>query len=99
MVELLAKEDIDLNVRNNKKQTPLHLATIKGHISVIRAILKHHGHPSLQDAQGDTPLHDALEKKREDIVEILVEHKADISLVNKLGFSSVHLAARKGLAG
>ena len=48
IVELLAKHTVDLNARNKRRQTPLHVAVNKGHVSVIRALLAHKCHPSLQ---------------------------------------------------
>ena len=52
MVELLAQEGADLNVRNHRQQTPLHVATVKGHLSVMRALLTNHCHASLQASVG-----------------------------------------------
>ena len=48
VLELLAQHGVDLNARNRRKQTPLHVAVNKGHISVIKVLLKHNCHPSLQ---------------------------------------------------
>ena len=48
VLELLAQHGVDLNARNRRKQTPLHVAVNKGHISVIKVLLKHECHPSLQ---------------------------------------------------
>ncbi len=50
MVSLLAESGADLNARNKKKQTPLHVAVNKGHVSIIRVLLRHGCHSSLQVA-------------------------------------------------
>ena len=38
----------DLNARNKRRQTPLHIGVNKGHIGVVRALLDLGSHPSLQ---------------------------------------------------
>ena len=45
---MFAMHNIDLNARNRRLQTPLHVAVGKGHIGVIRVLLRHHCHSSLQ---------------------------------------------------
>ena len=44
----VARPGVDLNARNRCKQTPLHVAVNKGHVSVIKVLLQHQCHPSLQ---------------------------------------------------
>ena len=39
---------MDLNARNKRRQTPLHVAVNKGHMGVIRVLLQHQCHCSLQ---------------------------------------------------
>lgn len=48
IVALLAQNGVDLNTRNRRRQTPLHVAVNKGHVSVIKVLLRHNCHPSLQ---------------------------------------------------
>ncbi|GAU99720.1 hypothetical protein RvY_10678 [Ramazzottius varieornatus] len=97
VVELLAKVgNADLNARNNRKQTALHIAVHKGHTAVVRSLLQCGAHPSLQDSEGETPLHDAVSKKRDEILSLLLEHNADVSLCNNNGFNTLHHAALRG---
>ena len=37
-----------MNARNRRRQTPLHVAVNKGHVAVIKMLLKHNCHPCLQ---------------------------------------------------
>ena len=37
-----------MNARNRRRQTPLHVAVNKGHVAVIKMLLKQNCHPSLQ---------------------------------------------------
>lgn len=47
-MELLARAGADLNARNKRRQTPLHIAVNKGHVGVVRSILELGCRPSLQ---------------------------------------------------
>lgn len=44
----LAAAGADLNARNRRRQTPLHIAVNKGHLGVVRTLLQLDVHPSLQ---------------------------------------------------
>lgn len=112
VIEALHKiANADLNVRNKRRQTPLHIAVNKGHIYVVQKLLSLGCHASLQvsqwlpvggtnglfqDCEGDTPLHDAISKKRDDILSLLLEYNADITLTNNNGFNALHHAALRG---
>lgn len=47
-MSLLAGAGADLNARNKRRQTALHLAVNKGHAGVVRKLLELGCHPSLQ---------------------------------------------------
>lgn len=89
-------QSLDLNSRNKKRQTALHIAVNKNHLDVVRTLVSLGAHPSLQDIDGDTPLHDAITKKFDSIIELLLDAHADMSLSNKYGFNAVHHAALRG---
>lgn len=90
------KSSLELNSRNKKMQTALHIAVNKAHVEVVKILLNYGAHPSLQDVDGDTPLHDAITKKNDEIIELLLEANADISVCNKHGFNAIHHAALRG---
>ena len=48
IIYLLARHGVDLSARNRRKQSPLHVAVNKGHVSVIKVLLQHQCRPSLQ---------------------------------------------------
>lgn len=95
-VELLANAGADLNARNKRRQTALHIAINKGHVAVVRTLLQLGCHTSLQDSEGDTPLHDAISKEQDQMLSLLLDHGADITLTNNNGFNALHHAALKG---
>lgn len=96
VIELLHRGGADLNARNKRRQTPLHIGVNKGHIGVVKALLEIGCHPSLQDSEGDTPLHDAISKKRDDMISLLLEYHADLTITNNNGFNALHHAALRG---
>lgn len=48
VIEMLAQSGSDLNARNKKRQTALHIGVNKGHLGVVRTLLRLGCHPSLQ---------------------------------------------------
>ncbi|XP_072375506.1 ankyrin repeat and SAM domain-containing protein 1A-like, partial [Diabrotica undecimpunctata] len=48
VVQLLAHAGADLNARNKRRQTALHIGVNKGHIGVVKMLLDLQCHPSLQ---------------------------------------------------
>ena len=48
VIEILHRGGGDLNARNKRRQTPLHIGVNKGHIGVVKALLEIGCHPSLQ---------------------------------------------------
>jgi len=48
VIEVLAQSGADLNARNKRRQTALHIGVNKGHIGVVRTLLRLGCHPSLQ---------------------------------------------------
>lgn len=48
VVQLLAQAGADLNARNKRRQTALHIAVNKDHVGVVRTLLELSCHPSLQ---------------------------------------------------
>lgn len=47
-MQLLAHAGADLNARNKRRQTALHIGVNKGHVGVVKMLLDLGCHPSLQ---------------------------------------------------
>ena len=47
-MKLLHRGGADLNARNKRRQTPLHIGVNKGHIGVVKVLLDLACHPGLQ---------------------------------------------------
>lgn len=98
VIRILGEAGADLNARNKRRQTALHVAVNKGHLRNVKELMELRAHVNLQDSEGDTALHDAITKKRDDIVQVLVDSGADIALTNSNGFNAIHHAALRGNA-
>lgn len=47
-IQLLAHAGADLNARNKRRQTALHIGVNRGHVGAVRMLLELGCHPSLQ---------------------------------------------------
>jgi hypothetical protein len=83
---------VDLNSRNRKGQTAMHIAINKGYVKVVRTLLKLGAQINVQDSEGDTPLHDAITKRFDAIVDTLLEWNANMAIVNKVDFNVIQHA-------
>ncbi len=54
---LFAQNDDAIMVVDNNKDTALHLAAMKGHVSIMQFLLRHGADINGQDKFGATPLH------------------------------------------
>ncbi len=85
-----------VDLRNSQNSTPLHLASIKGHISVIQSLVERGANISAQNDFGWTPLHYAAWYERIDIVEFLVKKDPNaVDIQNNEDFTALHLATFK----
>jgi len=50
----------DVNIRNNRNQTPLQLAVTQGHIDLIQLLVDEGADVNMEDEDGDTAMHVAL---------------------------------------
>ncbi len=71
IVRELLRFEADANISNQHKDSPLHLAALKGHIDIIKELLIHGAMIDAVNREGSTPVHLAVRNKRADIVEIL----------------------------
>lgn len=84
---------VDLNSKNKKQQTALHIAVNQNNQLAVETLLEQGAQVSLQDREGDTPLHDAITIKNKCIINLLLDYNADLSIGNNQGFNPIHYAA------
>jgi ankyrin repeat protein len=83
----------DLNEADHALNTPLHMASIRGHADVVKFLLdKHCIVDSVNDSK-DTPLHDAIENGHVEVVKLLLEAGANPNKPNRRGDEPLDLVA------
>jgi ankyrin repeat protein len=74
-------------------RTPLHLAAIRGHTSIVRELLAFGADKNCKDFDENTPLHYASEFGHfECIIYLVKEAEADPTIKNKFGYSPSDIA-------
>ena len=95
--ELLQILEIDINVKNENDETPLHEAAKSNNSAVIKLLLGQENiQVNAQDKQGYTPLSIAIEQNNTASISSLLEStKTDVNIKTKWGSSPLHLAIQK----
>jgi ankyrin repeat protein len=76
--------------------TALHAASFKGHLQVVRYLLRHGIDVNVRVSGHDTPLLLASWKGHHDVLQCLLEHGADVELRDKDHLTPLILAAYEG---
>ncbi|XP_077576958.1 B-cell lymphoma 3 protein homolog isoform X2 [Stigmatopora nigra] len=95
LIHLLRYAGRSLDVYNNLRQTPLHLAVITQQVSMVNALLRAGSDPSVLDRNGQTALHLCCEYNHPECLHaVLLSPSSAVCLEvkNFQGLSSLHLA-------
>ena len=92
LVEVL---NIDTEIRDSHKSTPLHCAANFGQLEIVRYLtMEAKANVDSRDEDGSTPLHSATWRGQLDVVKHLVkEAKADVDAIDDYGNTPLLLAA------
>src|SRR5258708_7020360 len=100
---LIVAHSSDINSGGGSHMTPLHAASVKGHLEVASLLLKRHADPNSRDFVGRVPLHRISQggqffnaEQSLEIARLLVNHGADMGITNTDGWTPLHLAAACG---
>ncbi|ELT93193.1 hypothetical protein CAPTEDRAFT_46842, partial [Capitella teleta] len=93
----------DSNILNLDINTPLHTASLKGYVHIIKMLLENEADPNIPDKREYTALHLVINAEmnhqtRDDIVQMLIEHGADANRNNESQISPLHIASHEGHA-
>ena len=99
----LLREGADVDSRNNRGETALHIASIWGRVEAVRELLSGHGRAANANLQegvdGLTPLHMAVHCGHAAVVRALIrEGGAVLDLRSNLGETPLHEAVSEGVS-
>jgi E3 ubiquitin-protein ligase mind-bomb len=95
--ELLARKDVNVNVTNNYRSTPLHFASMWPNIpaDLFKIILENTTNVNAQDEDGNTALHVAIFFKSEITTKILLAHNdVDVNIKNNDNETALSYASK-----
>ncbi len=103
MERLIGTHSMDVNIRGGSHTTPLHAATVKGHVEIASLLLKKGADPDSRDHLGRAALHRVSQGGQLVMVEsslkiarLLVNCAADVNTTDDEGWTPLHAAARSG---
>ncbi|XP_069803438.1 B-cell lymphoma 3 protein [Dendropsophus ebraccatus] len=97
VISLLNHGRRDIDVLNNLRQTPLHLAVITDQPELVALLLHHRASPLIPDRNGQTCVHLACEYGSIRSLEVLMRAGArDLEATNFHGMTALHVAVRSG---
>ncbi|KAJ1134651.1 hypothetical protein NDU88_001102 [Pleurodeles waltl] len=95
---LALKPELDINLADRYGGTALHAASLAGHMTTVRLLLKRGARADASDLAKQTPLFRACEMGHHAVVQALIEGGARVDLVDQDGRSPLHWAALGGNA-
>lgn len=95
--EILIKdgEGTDLDARTSMDRTALHLASIHGHLAVVKLLVRLGADINAIDIELNTPIHYASVQGHLNLVKYILRRMPDISQRNHLGITSIDIALNK----
>ncbi|KAG8442210.1 hypothetical protein GDO86_011129 [Hymenochirus boettgeri] len=85
-----------VNKRNERGETPLHMAAIRGDISQVKELIQMGANVNVKDFAGWTPLHEACNMGYYDVAKVLIAAGADVNTQGLDDDTPLHDAASSG---
>ena len=89
LVRAMVRDGADVNARDKKGETPLHLVTDR---ALAQALIDAGADITARERFSYTPLHIACMDDKEEIIECLIHAKADVNALGDDGVTPLHLA-------
>jgi ankyrin repeat protein len=86
----------DINARGGYHCTPLHVATVKGDIDVMKLLLAHGADVTSLGNREQTPLHETSERGHFEMTKLLLGRDVDVNAQDEDGTTALYLASCEG---
>ena len=96
VIRYLIEHTADVAAQDNNGLTPLHLASLWGHMDLACFLIERGADVTAQNKHGLTPLHLALRHGCVEVARFLIEHGADATARHDNGLAPLHLASFLG---
>jgi uncharacterized protein len=84
------------NETDEQAHTGLHVAALKGNLSIAAILIKAKARLDVTDKLGNTPLHYATDRDQVEMVKLLLDAGASPDPINRDGVTPLMMAARRG---
>jgi FOG: Ankyrin repeat len=85
LVKYFIEKGADVNGKSTDGETPLHTASVFGHLEIIKYLLEKGSEINNKNKSGITPLHNAASFGHYEAVKYLIDKGADINAINQQG--------------
>jgi len=92
MLDALLGKGLPPNLRNDRGDTLVMLASYHGHADAVRVLLEHKADPDMRNDNGQTPIAGAAFKGFRPVIEVLLEHGADVEGASPDGRTALMVA-------
>ena len=96
VLDSLIRNGEDVNAKGDNGSTPLHQASLKGNLEMVKLLIEHGADMNVKNNYGKTPLHWASFKGHLEITQLLIKHGADLNAKDNNGWTPLHAAANRG---
>ena len=95
--EILDTNMFDVNCCDDKQRTCLHIASSRGYLEIVRALLNYGANPNLRDCVDNMAIHLAIIASHVPVVTVLLEAGTDINSIANAsnGKTVLHLAGTR----
>ncbi|XP_064119020.1 putative ankyrin repeat protein RF_1087 [Macrobrachium nipponense] len=96
VITVLLESGFDVNCKNKKGNTMLHLAALKGHRELVQLLISKGSNVNDKNNNGCTPLHAGVESNDVSVVQELIESGATVDVHDNQQLTPLHLATYLG---
>lgn len=93
MLASVIEKGVPPNLRNDKGDSLVMLASYHGHVDAVRVLLERGADPNLRNDNGQTPIAGAAFKGFDAVIEVLLAHGADVEGASPDGRTALMIAA------